>query len=539
MKRTHLAFGFVILFLLVVALAAPATQAAGFEGRLKLGYVYLDDDGNRSVDHTSYNLYEGGSIGLENMRYRFENGLRLRGNISHLTMNNRNLSLGLDKAGLFGLSVGHHKYRRIYSFEGDKATKRHRTTADFWLRPHRYIKLFAGGSYTQKQGDMLPLFEYYEPTPESFDYSQVRFNGGLQANYEGRTVRAEYRTINYSDEYSSMRDQQRQLMQVQAQLPLPRFEWIMVTGGFRHFESKYKDSDFTFSANTGWVSGLAQLPQGFSARYHFKFDRASSDSDFVATDNLSNAFYLGYQMPGKLRLTAGYQTDVNDDFEDEVRGDGFYLAAWAEPAPFVEVRGEYGSRKEELEEGQRLLGDQETKRHKFAVKLKGSRWGSVTFRGEGRERDNEQLGSNVEFTRFGGDLTLLGSKQTEITCPVTGKKIRLQSLVGGYSYTEGHYTNPTREFDFEDHTIHAAVNLLVAERLELGHQFVYYRSKRDLDIESIRLVFSGHLLLGSGFGVEAIYRVHNFDDLAMLTLPYDQYYTANIVEFNLTKDFSY
>ncbi|MFH2055204.1 MAG: hypothetical protein ABIJ61_04545, partial [bacterium] len=162
-----------------------------------------------------------------------------------------------------------------------------------------------------------------------------------------------------------------------------------------------------------------------------------------------------------------------------------------------------------------------------------------TLRGEGRERENAQLGSNVEFDRYGADLAMVGSEKTAMTCPLSGERVRLQSVVAGYSYTEGLYTNATSKFDFEDHTIHGAVTLLIAERLELGHQFVYYRSKRDLDVESFRLSFSGRIEISGGFGLEAIYRVYNFDDLAMLTSSYDQYYTANVVELNVTKDLSY
>ncbi|MFH2054407.1 MAG: hypothetical protein ABIJ61_00485, partial [bacterium] len=344
-KHIHLCL---VIAGLLSNLLFTTSMAQDLSGRLKLGYVIVDDEGNRSVDRSAFNYYEGGSFSLEGLRYRFDNGMRLRGDLQHLTMNNRNLSLGLDKAGLFGIAISHHKYRRIFSFEGDKATKRHRTGGKLWVQPHRYVKLFGGADYVQKQGDLLPFYDAATPpTTEIFDYSQLSLNGGVEANYLGRSLRAEYRTLNFKDELSAARDQQRQLMQVQAQLPLPRLEWVTVTGGFRHFESKYKDSDFTFSANTGWVSGLAQLPQGFSARYHFKFDRASSDSDLVATDNLSNAFYLGYEMPGRLRLSGGYQTDVNDDFEDEIKGSGVYLSGWGRPVPYIELQGEYGSRKEE------------------------------------------------------------------------------------------------------------------------------------------------------------------------------------------------
>lgn len=540
MKQTtkYLSLGLVIAALLTLAL--PLSLAAqGFNGTLKLGYVYFDDDGNRSVDRSAFNEYEGANLGLEGLRYRFDNGLRLRGDLRHLTMNNRNLSLGLDKAGLFGITLSHHKYRRTYSFDGDKSTMRHRTQADFWVQPHRYVKLFAGGGYVKKQGDLVPLYDVLDqPQAEMYDYAQTSFHGGVQANYLGRSVRAEYRTLNFKDDANTARDQQRQLVRFQAQVPLPKYDWITATGGFQHFESKYKDTDFKFSANTGWAGGLVQLPQGFSLRYHFKFDRASTDSDLVATDNLSNSFYAGYQLPGKVRLAAGYQTDVNDDYEDEIQGSAVYFSGWFEPAPFVELRGEYGSRDEDIEDGHRLIGEQTRNRHKVSVKLKNATWGALTLHEERRERENPQLGSDVKFNRFGGQLVMLGNEKAEMTLPLLNK-VRLVNVMGGYSYADGQYMNSTSQFDFISHTLNGAVNLKVGDRLELGHQFVYYRSKRDLDIESFRLTFSGRVEIANGFGLEALYRVYNFDDLAQLVVPYDQYYTANVVEINLTKDLSY
>jgi hypothetical protein len=524
---------------LSLALLITATcPAADLSGQLKLGYIYLDDDGNRSVDRSTFNLYEGASLSLERFRYRFGDNWRLNANLRNLTLNNRNLSIGLDRPGLFGVSLDHHKYRRVYSFAGDHATKRDATGISAWFYPHEYVKLFASGSYMQKRGEQVPLFDVTSrPEPTSFDYAQTKLRGGVQFDYQGRSLRAEYRAVDYQDELNTARDQQRSLVQLRGYVPLPRLERVIVNGGFQHFESKYTDSDFTFSANTVWAGGLADLPHGFWLRYHFKFDRASSDSDLIATDNISNLGYVGYEIPGLLRASIGYQDHINDDFEDEIRGSSLFASGWLQPLPFLELKGEYGDRSEDIEDGERLLGEQDQMRHRYSLRLKNKDWGSLSLHGESLERENQQLGSEVDFDRYSADMLLLGSDRLRFDLPIL-KWIQLIHVSGGYSYAEGLYTNNTSEFEFVSHTVTGAIWLSVADKARLGHTLVYYRSEEDLDVESFRLRFEGEVELTAGFGLEAVYRVHNFDNLTRPVLPYDQYYTTNIVELNLTKSLS-
>jgi len=68
-----------------------------------------------------------------------------------------------------------------------------------------------------------------------------------------------------------------------------------------------------------------------------------------------------------------------------------------------------------------------------------------------------------------------------------------------------------------------------------GLGVTYYRSQRDLDVESFILRFKLAYGFYSGYRIEIKYDVHNFDDFLFL----DRYYTANIVEINLIKNISF
>lgn len=525
----------IVKFLITTALlltSLPLTVWAG-EGNLKLGYVYLDEDGNKSVYNSSFNLYEGAALSLERFRHDFQNGLHLTANLQNITLNNRNLAVGLNKYGQFGIQVHHEKYRRPYSFAGDASTVRHRTGGTVWFYPQRFVKIFAGGDFTHKEGDDLSYFAGTSGLPMSFKYNQVTYKGGVQLNYYGRMLRAEYSGANFTDDLRENRDLQRSTVRLLAQMPVPRYEWVILSGGFQHFENKRKDTDFKFSANTVWGSALAKFPAGFSAKYAFKLDRASSDSDLVATDNLLSAVYVSYDRVGIVRLTAGYQYGANDDLEDKVQSNSMYLSGWVQPVTALQFQGEVGVRAEDVKEGSRLLGDEDWNRYKYGATVKDASIGSLTLSGESKRRKNDDIGDKVDFDRYAADGRIFAGKNASMNLPLV-RKATLKSLSAGYSYTKGKYTNPEQQFEFADHIVYGEVKVSLSDKFIAGHRFTYYRSQKDLDVESFKLRFSGEYLLTDDFGIEVIYRVQNFDDYTV-RLPYDQYYTANIVEVNISK----
>jgi hypothetical protein len=73
------------------------------------------------------------------------------------------------------------------------------------------------------------------------------------------------------------------------------------------------------------------------------------------------------------------------------------------------------------------------------------------------------------------------------------------------------------------------------KKISAGFGFQYYRSKRDLDTESFQLRFKGGYSFHAHYRIEAVYNVHNFDDLRVT----DQYYTSNIVEINLIRKLAF
>ncbi len=512
--------GHIIGVLLLLFLSSLAFSKNG-SGDFKIGYIYLDEVGNRSINQSSFNYYDGLNVSLEKFRYRLKNGIQFRADLKNISLNNRNLSFNLLKSGLFGADFKTSQFRRIYDFEGDKSTRRNLTASGLWFYPQRYVKLYASGTYNNISGNTIDMFSASSVSlPIELDYKQQKYTVGSQFNYQGRMFQAEYSTISYKDKNDESKDQTRRNVRLIAALAVPRFEWLQLSGGFQQFKTEYCDTKFGLKSTTVQGGGSASLPHNFSVKYNIFFNRAGSDSDFVETDNVSQTVYLSYSKPKLFSVTAGYQNDIRDDFEDSFKANSYYFSGLLYPNSKSELRSEVGIRAEDVDQGSRLIGNEDRNKYKISGKYKIHGNNSIGIKYEARERKNEQISSQADFSRIAVETYINSAKYAQ--------------LMIGYSYTVGDYKNSEQEFKFADHQVNLDINSAEYKKFTGGFGLTYYRSQRDLDIESVGLRFKGGYKLMRDYRIEAFYNVYNFDDL----LAFNQYYTENMVEFNIIKKLS-
>jgi hypothetical protein len=512
------------LIICLLALLLPAIAVAeGGQGTVRIGYIYTDDEGNASTSYRAYNEYEGGALSFENFCLDLNNGVRLTATARNLTLNNRNVSLALNQTKKFGVTVNNSVYRRIYSFEGNNFTRRRSTSGTFYVIPHPWVRLYGGGQWVTRNGFAVPLFDVapvgLHPAKQ-VDGRNDFYHAGVRLANRGASVNAELRTNTYVNNLNTDLDQKRIAYRVDAQLPIPTFEQIILTGGFRRYESKFDKSGFAFSANTGWGGVTAAITPNFSARGTVVLDRAKSDSDFVAADNMTVAGYLTYATPRTSSFTVGYQFGTNDDFDNEIRSNAWYFSGWY-TASRLELRGDVGLRAEEVREGSRFIGDEDRNRYRGKLTWRIPESGKLQFSVENRTRENIELESSTDFTRFGvdGDIELWKDWK----------------LAGSYSHAKGTYTNSELPFEFTDDVVSGDVTLPEYRRLTLSGGVVYYRSGKDIDIESVSIRTTADYQIGDFYHLNLKYDGHNYDDLKMQNM----YYTANIIELTIAREVSF
>ena len=505
----------------MIFLLAVSALASG-SGELRVGYITIDEDGNQGANYPSYNLYEGAAVSLDNFSYRFTNGIRVGADLKNIGLENRNLNLMIDKPGAFGIKFHGDKYRRVYNFDGSNNTKRDRNGADLWAYLDKHVKIFGGFSNSDFSGKIGNLFNIgFIDIPREYDYRQFNYNAGIRLNCKTRMLQTELNHLNYFDHKNISNNQKRTNYKVNGYVGLFKENRVILSGGFRHFQTVYSETLFKVKSNVLWGGGRLQLPENFALSYNLLFDRSGSDSDRVKSDNLAQAVYLSYIRASFMELTAGFQSDINDDAEFEVESNSFYLRGKVKPTSSFEWTAEYGMRTEDVKTGIRLTGDEERTRYRLGIKYSPQMLGNLILKYEGRIRKNDDISSKADFQRIGADWTF--------------RFVGLADIGIGYSNSFGKYENLEQNFEFTDHVLSGDVTLKEIYRLRLGLGGAYYRSKRDLDIESFNLKISGVYQIVQDARLEVIYNVQNFDDF--LTL--DNYYTSNIVEVNIIKGFSF
>ncbi len=511
------------LFALLAVAFVAATVAAEPEvsGDVRVGWTFTDEEGNEGVYQPNYNLYDGPAISLEDFSYRMDNGLRLYGDLKNVTLNNRNLMAGATRAGLFGITVRHNKYRRVYSFEGDKFTRRASTYGDVWFEPTEYVRLFAGYGNIQKEGDRVALFEQFGTTDvTAVNYTQNQFHGGAQLKYKRNYLKAEYRQTGFSDDLNAQNDRDARRLRVTAVGSLPQLPMIVFNGGFQNYQREINLSEDTLSANTVWGGARFFDRSGYSLRYSFIWDRAQRTGDVVATDNLRNAIYAGKVWRGAGGITLGYRYALNDDFFDEESTSGFYASGWYRPADRLKLEASVGMDETTVDNGRTLVGQESFVRNRFAASYRtdmGTVRGSYSL----RKTENDDIGAEATYGKFSVDLI--------------AEKFGWGRFFGSYSFLDGDYTNEGGVFEFRDHTIDADLFATYLPQIEAGVGGTYYKSQQDLDVESFSLRLTGIWYFMPKHRLEARYSAHNFDNFSD-PLPYTEYYTANVVDVSIVHE---
>lgn len=508
------------IFLLTTALLAGMAVAGDFRGDAKVGYVYLDQEGNQAMNQPTYNLYEGGVLSLENFRYTWDNGLRLFGDFDNVTMNNRNMVLGLQKSGHGGATFRHNKYRRVYSFDGERYTRREQTSGQLWVHPMKHVKVFGGYGLTRKAGQMLDLLD-----PESInevDYSQSYYNAGAEFTYNRSRLEVEYRGSSYGDDIDELRDRDTRRLRASAVTPVPRYENLLLNAGFQNYQGTMVNRDDTLTANTAWLGARWFYGDGYTVRYSFVIDRARRTGDVVATDNVVNAIYAGKTWRQQGGVQVGYRYRVNDDVFDEINDNGYVFSGWINATPMLQFRAGFGSETSEVQEGSTLTGDQDRTRFWGQARYRCS-YGTLRLKGESRKTENDDIGTSADFVRFGTDLAATVEKYG--------------SLVASYSYSDGEYENTDGTFTLRQHVFNGDVYSIEYMKAQIGFGGTYVRSQQDLDIESFSVRMSAMYEFMPKNKIEVIYSAHNFDDFSDVVGTYTEYYTANVVEVNLIHEF--
>ena len=180
-------------------------------------------------------------------------------------------------------------------------------------------------------------------------------------------------------------------------------------------------------------------------------------------------------------------------------------------------------RQKEISDGQTLLGEEEYTRFELTAHYYGMTWFDITGKYLSRLRTNDDIDTEVDYDGFNNQLNLKSKDYGQLTFI--------------YAYYRGRFENNSvtdpQAYEFSDHTITGMITPREYLGLQVSFGGTYYRSYRDRDTEKFNLRLGALYKLPRDYEMEVVYRVYNHDDFHVN----DRYYTGNIVDFNLIKNF--
>jgi len=513
-----LAGALVFIFMSTTGATAQA-QSDSVRGTVRVSGIFIDEEGNRAVDPFTQNLYKGVALSLLNFSAVSANGLRFTADARNLSLSNRDIALGLGKSARWKAAFSERQSRRVYTFNGDRFTRRDMYAGSFWGQVNDYIRVFADLGQTVRRGDIARGLD--PSAPEALipaDYTHSHYTGGVKFGHERSMLELSYRESVYDDGPAASADQNGRRYRGSFAIPAPRYDRWNVNGGFTRFERAFRQRADSIFSNAAWGGLRYHDKNGFTAKYSFAFDRTRRTGDLVATDNIQNAITFAKNWSKDGGATLGVRYASVDDISNDLRTTGVFGQTWIKLGERTTAQGGFGDEQTAVEKGHPLTGERSATRI-FASLTHREKHFSGKARIENRVTNNDDIGSKSAFDRYGLDVSVSHLEYGEL---------RL-----AYDYRDGSYSYQYEKYNLQDHSLNGDFTSVEIKRMWAGASGSYTRSRKSSDAESFYLTLWWKTKMDNQRYLELAYTAYNhdqYDDPAPL---YRRYYTANVAQLSL------
>jgi len=502
----------------VLLLAGSTSWAATLDGTVKLGGIFVDEEGDRSAVQETYDIYDGFSVsqirlfGTTDSRSSFMLDLRdinLDSRMGHLTYR---------MPGVFRLTAGYDQSRYVFD-PGRGVTsdrKDWKVGAQWTAAP--WLVLNGSAGYLTREGDRLAFPAGTMGTlGDAYDHSLLTTTWSADVQSGRRGGGLSLQTSNFSDDLNSSADRTGQVVSGRLYAPMPFYEKWNNLFRASYGTRKLDEGDLEYTLSGFQYTGILQPVSDYELRYTFDASRVKDDALDLQTDRIQNDVdVFWFHKYG--RLNAGYGYETNDDDRTLTSFQSWRAGAIVRPDPRVTARVDYAGRVKKDEEELTLLKDSEASKVRAKLDLRPRE--GVTVGGDftRRERDLNDIGVSVEGT-------------------VTGAFLRYElprwgSVSADYSHSDDDYDDLLAPFHSISDIVTARVETGYVKNLTLASGVSYLDIGGDLDIEKSIVFVEGEYRFADRYHLGVKYNVYNYDDYVLL----DRYYTANVVRVDLGYD---
>ncbi|NNE09938.1 MAG: hypothetical protein HKN20_15365, partial [Gemmatimonadetes bacterium] len=440
-----------ILMVMLVGAHAASAVAGTLNGRIKLGGVSLDEEGDLSAVQETYNIHDGFSIS----QIRLDGSLKPRQyfmlNLREINLDGRQGDFLYRVPGRFKLTAGYDQHRQV--FDSERAVNSERKDMKFGLQysPSKWMSLSGNLGYLMREGERLryPMSTggVLGPTTTALgtEYDNVLLTGRIGADlHKGRRgVAVTYRMSDYTDDLNSGADRTGYVVSARAYMPDFYYDKAthLVRGAYG--VRKLSEGDIEYTLANFQYTGVVQPVDEFQFKYNFDANRIDHETTDLQTDRYQNNFDATY-FHKHGRVTGGYGYEMNDDDRTLTSYQSWRAGTAVRFAKKYSARIDYSGRVKKDEEELTLLKDVEASRLRARVQVEPL---DDVLLGAGyvqREREYPDIDVKAEgdvlnlFWRYGLD--------------------GWGSFSGDYSFSTDEYTDLVAGFETESHVVTGRVD---------------------------------------------------------------------------------
>jgi len=499
-----------------------------YDGKVRLGGVWLDETGDESAMPETYDLYDGFMLSSLYLKGQSDVRTHLTLDLTDINQANRKGAFDFRRTGMLHFRSRYTESRWVFDpLEAVDASRKNWFNSLSWT-PRKYLWFSADYNLQTRDGNRIglnPGLEGWLGTEYDSKIHRYRFEAQTRANNGvGGTVA--YDGVMQRDALNSSLERDGYVVSANLHAPgqLVKNFTHVVRGAIGRNE--VRETGLGFDMMNIQYTGVWRALDWMRLRYRAYGSEVEDEATTLQTNNYQHDVdgTFSYRIAA---LTLGYGWEALDD-DRAVTSTNKFRGALSLRDPGNNVRGRvvYDGSKKDDEENTTLLRDSETQRLDVRVDANPINRITVGARYSDREREYPDLEVETEGIAVTGYAAWRE--------PATGDLVSVTEVGVEYTYADDDYDNRYGSEHIVSQAVTGRVGLTVHEDLDLMGSFTYLSLEEDFDLEKSIISVGAGYRLPRGFLADVKYNVYNYDDYLLN----DRFYTANVIWFNVGYEFS-
>lgn len=519
-----------IVGVLIAANAAGTASAADWtlDGKLRLGGVWLDQEGNESTMPETYDIYDGFFLSSIYLKGRKDSNTHVTLDLTDINQDNRKGVFDFRQSGLLHVRSRFTESRWVFDPTGvADASRRNWNNRVSWT-PYEFLWFSADYNLQTRDGDRIglnPGLEGWLGTGYNSELHRYRFAAQARANNGiGGTVA--YDGVTERDAIDHERERDGYV--VSANLHVPGFYIEDLTHVLRGAvgRSEIRQGDVGFDMINFQYTGIWRALDWLRLRYRLYSSEVEDEATTLKTNNYRHDFD-GTLSNRIAVLMLGYGWEGLDDDRAVTTTNKFRGSfSLRDPQNRISGRVSLDARDKEDAEAVTLLQDVESQR--FDVRVDARPIAQLSMGARYSDRDREY--PNIRTEVMGQAVTTYAAWSQ----PAGDERISVTQVGVEYTYSDDEYDNRYGRERITSHAVTGRVGVTVMEDLDLMGSFTYLSLEEDLDLDKSIVSVGAGYRFPHGFLADVKYNAYNYDDYLLS----DRVYTANVIWFNVGYEFN-